>query len=177
MDNCRMPTGENSSNDYYCHLTSAEIFYEEHFDVSLLQKFENIVWINGCFDLLHRGHLRTIRLSAISGDCLIVGLNSDTSIRQLKGPGRPINSEQERALTLAEIPGIRFVVIFSDESPLNILRRIKPQIVFKDEHYEKIEYPEKQFLNDIGCKVTYLDHLQGLSTTEIENRIQKIKHE
>ena len=177
MDNCRVPTGEKSSNDCYCHRTVAEIFYEEHFDVSLLQNFETTVWINGCFDLLHRGHLRTIRQSAISGDCLIVGLNSDTSVRQLKGPGRPINSEQERALTLAEIPGIRFVIIFSEESPLNILKRIKPQLVFKDEYYEKIEYPEKQFLHDIGCKVTYLDHLQGLSSTEIENRIQKINHE
>ena len=113
----------------------------------------------------------------MNGDCLIVGINSDASVRQLKGPERPINSEQERALTLAEIPGIKFVIIFSGQSPLNILRKIKPKLVFKDEFYEKIEYSEKQFLHDIGCKVTYLNHIQGISSTEIENRIQKTKNE
>ena len=113
----------------------------------------------------------------MSGDCLIVGINSDESVRELKGLGRPINSEQERALTLAEIPGIRFVVIFSGQSPLNILKKIKPKLVFKDEFYEVIEYPEKQFLRAIGCKVTYLSHIEGVSSTEIENRIQKFVHE
>ena len=177
MDNCQMPTGETPSIDCVCHMKTGEIFYEEHFDVSLLENFENTVWVNGCFDLLHRGHLRTIRQSAGKGDCLIVGINSDASVRQLKGPGRPINSEQERALALAEIPGVRFVIIFSEESPLNILRRIKPKLVFKDEFYKSIEYPERQFLKDIGCKVIYLDHLHGISSTEIERRIQKINHD
>lgn len=172
-----MPTVEESSNNCFCHSTTAEIFYEEQFDLGLIQDFENTVWVNGCFDLLHRGHLRTIRQSAMSGDCLIVGINSDASVSQLKGPGRPINSEQERALTLAEIPGIRFVIIFSGQSPLNILKKIKPKLVFKDEFYEKIEYPEKQLLRDIGCKVTYLSHIQGISSTEIANRIQKTKNE
>ena len=172
-----MHSDEKSSNDCFCDSTTAGVFYEEQFDVKLLENFKKTVWVNGCFDLLHRGHLRTIRQSAMNGDCLIVGINSDASVRQLKGPERPINSEQERALTLAEIPGIKFVIIFSGQSPLNILRKIKPKLVFKDEFYEKIEYSEKQFLHDIGCKVTYLNHIQGISSTEIENRIQKTKNE
>ena len=177
MDNCQMTTDEKSSDDCLCLSATAEIFYEEQFDVKLLQDYENTVWVNGCFDLLHRGHLRTIRQSAMSGDCLIVGINSDESVRKLKGRGRPINSERERALTLAEIPGVRFVIIFSGQSPLNILKKIKPKLVFKDEFYEALEYPEKQFLGAIGCKVTYLSHIQGISSTEIENRIQKAVHE
>jgi rfaE bifunctional protein nucleotidyltransferase chain/domain len=172
-----MPTNKKSSNDFFYDTRSAEIFYEDQFDVKILQEFENIVWINGCFDLIHRGHLRTIRQSALSGDCLIVGINSDASVRNLKGLGRPINSEQERALTLAEIPGIKFIVIFSDNSPLNILKKIKPKLVFKDKLYEEIDYPEKKFLQEIGCVVTYLSHIDGISSTEIENRIKKSAHE
>lgn len=172
-----MAKDKKSSDDCLCLSTTAEIFYEEQFDVQHLQDYENTVWINGCFDLLHRGHLRTIRQSAMSGDCLIVGINSDESVRELKGLGRPVNSEQERALTLAEIPGIRFIVIFSGLSPLNILKKIKPKRVFKDELYKALEYPEKQFLQTIGCEVTYLNHIQGISSTEIENRIQKSVHE
>ena len=177
MDNWQMTTDEKSSDDCPCLSTTAEIYYEEQFDVKLLEDYEITVWINGCFDLLHRGHLRTIRQSAMSGDCLIVGINSDDSVRELKGLGRPVNSEQERALTLAEIPGIRFVVIFSGLSPLNILQKIKPNRVFKDELYEVLEYPEKQFLRAIGCEVTYLSHIQGVSSSEIENRIQKSVYE
>ncbi len=177
MDNCQMTTDEKAPDDCLCLSTMGEIFYEEQFDVKLLQDYRHTVWVNGCFDLLHRGHLRTLRQSAMSGDCLIVGINSDDSVRQLKGQGRPINSEQERALALAEIPGVRFVIIFSGQSPLNILRKIKPKLVFKDEFYEDLEYPEKQFLRAIGCKVTYLSHIQGISSTEIESRIRKSKHE
>ena len=177
MDNYTMPSDENSSNDCLFLSKTAEIFYEELFDEKLLRDYQNTVWVNGCFDLLHRGHLRTIRQSAMGGDCLIVGINSDASVRELKGPGRPINSEQERALTLAEIPGVKFVVIFSGLSPLNILRKIKPKFVFKDEFYQELEYPEKQFLHDIGCKVSYLSHINGISSTEIESKIQKNEHE
>lgn len=172
-----MPTEKKPAKDCICNSKTAEIFNENQFDVGILKDYENTVWINGCFDLLHRGHLSIIRQSAMSGDCLIVGINSDESVRQLKGPSRPINSEHERALTLAEIPGVRFVVIFSEQSPLNILKRIKPKLVFKDESYEKIEYPEKQFLRDIGCEVNYLSHIQGISSTDIENRIQKTKND
>ena len=153
---------------------TALIFNESNFDGKLLAKYERIVWINGCFDLLHRGHLNIIRQAARNGDCLVIGINSDESVRTLKGHGRPINSENERALTLAEIPGVKFVVIFKGNAPESIIKKVNPKVVLKDEIYESMDYPEKKILANLGCEVKYLEHLEGISSTVLEKRIQKV---
>ena len=171
-----MPTGDEWPIPNSIFAETALIFNESNFDVALLANYKQTVWINGCFDLLHRGHLNTIRQAAMNGDCLVVGLNSDDSVKRLKGHGRPINSEQERALTLAEIPGIKFVIIFSGNTPEDIIQKVKPKVVLKDEFYEKTDYPEKKILASMGCEVKYLKHLEGISSTALEIRIQKVKH-
>jgi rfaE bifunctional protein nucleotidyltransferase chain/domain len=129
------------------------------------------VWVNGCFDLLHCGHLRTIRLAASAGDCLIIGLNSDFSVRKLKGFRRPIIDEMNRARALSEIPGVNFVLIFNEESPLETLKKFEPQIVVKGAAYSGIEFPEKEYLESIKCEIRYLPQLKGISSTEIERQI------
>ena len=141
------------------------------FDTELIASFHKTVWINGCFDLIHRGHLSLIRQAASSGDCLIIGVNSDESVKNLKGPKRPINDENERALALSENAGVNFVVIFPDDSPLNVLQKIRPHIVLKDFFYSELKYPERDYLESINCEIRYLDHIVGLSTTEIEKKI------
>ena len=171
-----MRTGDEWPKETSIFTKTAPIFDESNFEVGLLAKYERTVWINGCFDLLHRGHLNIIRQAAMNGDCLIVGVNSDESVKRLKGKGRPINSENERAMTLAEIPGITFVVIFSGITPEDIILKIQPKVVLKDEHYELIDYPEKKILASMGCDVRYLKHIEGISTTALEKRIQKVKH-
>jgi len=149
----------------------ANVLKSRDFDVELIESFRKTVWINGCFDLIHRGHLNLIRQAASAGDCLIIGVNSDESVTKLKGPKRPINDENERALALSEIPGVNLVVIFPDDSPLNILQMVRPQIVLKDSFYSELKYPERDFLESINCEIRYLDHINGLSTTEIEKKV------
>lgn len=149
----------------------ATVLKSSDFEVQFIESFRKIVWINGCFDLIHRGHLNLIRQAASAGDSLIIGVNSDQSVRKLKGSKRPINDENERALALAEIPGVNIVVIFPDDSPLNILKKIRPNIVLKDFFYSELRYPERAFLESINCEIRYVDHIAGLSTTEIEKKI------
>jgi rfaE bifunctional protein nucleotidyltransferase chain/domain len=156
---------------------TALVFSESNFDPSLLEKYVRTVWINGCFDLLHRGHLNTIREAARNGDCLIIGINSDESVRELKGQSRPINSQNERALALAEIPGVKFVIIFSGNTPEGIIQKIKPKVVLKDEFYEQVDYPEKKILEMMDCELIYLKHLAGVSSTAIEKRIQRVTND
>jgi rfaE bifunctional protein nucleotidyltransferase chain/domain len=169
-----MQTGDEWPENISIFSETALIFNESNFDSTLLAKYERTVWINGCFDLLHRGHLNIIRQAATNGDCLVVGLNSDESVRRLKGKGRPINSESERALTLAEIPGIKFVIIFSGDTPEEVIQKVKPKVVLKDEFYQPIDYPEKKTLARMGCDVRYLKHLEGISSTALEKRILKV---
>lgn len=147
------------------------ILRDYEFQEKLLSGFKRKVWVNGCFDLLHWGHLRTIRTAIASGDCLIVGVNSDNSVRRLKGKNRPILTESERALALAQIPGVNYVIIFEDDSPKNIIARVKPNLVLKDEQYRTQNYPELAVLKEIMCEVTYLSKCENISSTEIERRI------
>jgi rfaE bifunctional protein nucleotidyltransferase chain/domain len=152
-------------------VSEAKVMKTDEFDINLQETYRSIVWINGCFDLLHHGHLRTVKEAVISGDCVVIGVNSDESVRSLKGEKRPILTEIERAESLASIPGVDFVVIFKESSPLRILEKINPHIVIKDEKYKNIDYPEKRFLLSIGCEIRYMKHRPSISSSVIESRI------
>jgi len=151
-----------------------EIIYDYDLTPDLVPKNKELVWVNGCFDIIHEGHLLLMEIAAKQGNHLIVGLNSDASVRQIKGEGRPFIPELYRAKTLARIPFVDQVIIFSDPNPLSILRRIAPHCVVKDSSYESVDYPEKDYLIANRTKIVYTSHISDLSTTAIISRLHGV---
>lgn len=135
---------------------------------------KTVVWTNGCFDLLHPGHLASLQAARDLGDMLIVGLNSDASVRINKGPTRPILNQHERAAMLSALTCVDQVVIFDEATPERILSIVKPDI-----HTKGIEYapphgrpvPEAATVLAYGGRIEYLPLVPGVSTTELLNRI------
>lgn len=130
-----------------------------------------IVFTNGCFDILHVGHIRYFYESKKLGDILVVGLNSDSSVRALKGEKRPIIPENERAEMLAAIEYIDYIVIFSDLNPSKIIERIKPHIQTKGNSYTIDQIPEAKVLKKYGGKIILLEETKNKSTTKIVEKI------
>ena len=133
----------------------------------LREQGKKIVFTNGCFDLLHRGHVEYLKASRSLGDLLIVGLNSDESVRQLKGPERPINSEEDRAVILTALESVDYVVIFHEETPYELIRAIGPDVLTKGKDYEG----KTVVGSDIAKEVQLITFVEGRSTTAT---IQKI---
>jgi rfaE bifunctional protein nucleotidyltransferase chain/domain len=135
-----------------------------------------VVWTNGCFDLLHPGHVRSLQAAKQQGDVLIVGLNSDTSVRQLKGPGRPVLSELERAEMLSSLACVDYVVIFPELRPDAALLRLKPDVHCKGAEYAPPHgkpIPEMETVASYGGRIAFLPYSDGLSTTELIRRIRQ----
>ena len=127
---------------------------------------KKIVFTNGCFDILHAGHVRYLGQARRLGDVLIVGLNSDRSVSGIK-PGRPINSEKNRALVLAALAAVDYVVVFSEKTPYNLIKAIKPDILVKGGDWKK----EDIIGSDIAKETLSLPFLKGISTTGIIEKI------
>lgn len=136
-------------------------------------KDKKIVFTNGCFDIVHRGHISYLNEARALGDLLVVGLNSDESVRTLKGPERPINNEEDRKFLLENLKSVDFVEIFNDETPLELIRTIMPAIVVKggDWKIEQIVGSHEVMAN--GGKVLSLNFIDGFSTTNIIEKIKK----
>ena len=132
-----------------------------------------IVWTNGCFDILHVGHITYLLAAARLGDVLIVGLNSDASVRENKGPNRPVVSESDRALVLSALECIDYVTIFSDKTTVRILEMLKPDVYAKGGDYalDTIVQPERRVVESYGGKISIIPGVAGQSTSAI---IQKI---
>lgn len=128
-----------------------------------------LVFTNGCFDLLHPGHVRYLAQARALGDALLVALNGDTSVRALKGPTRPINSEHERAEVLAALACVDFVTIFHTERITELARAIRPQIYAKGGDYtiESLDPGERGALQEAGAEIRILPLVPGKSTTSI----------
>jgi rfaE bifunctional protein nucleotidyltransferase chain/domain len=131
-----------------------------------------IVFTNGVFDLLHPGHLRYLQAARRHGDLLIVGLNSDASVRRNKGPERPINSEAERAEVLAALECVDAVSIFDDDTPADIIRRVQPDILVKGADWPADQIVGRDTVEARGGKVILEPVEPGYSTTAIVKRIQ-----
>lgn len=131
---------------------------------------QRIVFTNGCFDLLHVGHLALLEQAKHEGDCLIVALNSDRSVRALKGSGRPIISEDARARIVAALPSVDAVVIFDEETPLELIRVIQPNVLVKGGDYTEEEVVGAKEMKSWGGKVALIPLIEGSSTTEILKR-------
>ena len=139
---------------------------------------QTVVWTNGCFDLLHAGHVRSLVAARKLGDVLVVGLNSDASVRQLKGPLRPIMPQAERAELLAALACVDAVVIFDEPTPEQALARLRPDIHCKGADYAPPHgkpVPEKTLVESYGGRVEFLPLLPGVSTTDLVERINKLR--
>lgn len=134
---------------------------------------KTIVFTNGCFDILHKGHIFYLKESAKLGDVLIVGLNSDSSVKLIKGEGRPINDEESRAEVLSALRFVDYVVLFDEETPYNLISDIKPTILVKGGDYKEDEIVGADIVKALGGKVVVIPYLEGNSTTQIIERIRK----
>jgi rfaE bifunctional protein nucleotidyltransferase chain/domain len=130
---------------------------------------------NGCFDLVHQGHIDYLSKSRDLADYLIIGLNSDASVRRLKGPRRPINDEYSRALMLASFVFVDYVVLFADDTPYNLIKTLQPDILIKGSDYKVEDIVGYDIVTARGGKVATLDFVPGFSTSLIEQRILQEK--
>lgn len=133
---------------------------------------QKIVFTNGCFDILHAGHVTSLAGAASFGNRLVVGVNSDVSVKRLKTDGRPIQSEGSRALLLAAMHFVDLVVIFEEDTPENLIQAVNPDVLVKGGDYKIEEIAGAQWVLDHGGKVELINYLDNSSTTNI---IKKIK--
>lgn len=134
---------------------------------------KTIVFTNGCFDILHSGHVFYLQKAKQQGDILVLGLNSDESVRRLKGEKRPINSENDRAIVISELKSIDYVVIFEEDTPLEIISLIVPDILVKGGDYKKEDVVGKDIVENNGGEVIIIPFVDGKSTTNIINKINE----
>ncbi|MBR1421734.1 MAG: D-glycero-beta-D-manno-heptose 1-phosphate adenylyltransferase [Selenomonadaceae bacterium] len=132
---------------------------------------KKIVFTNGCFDILHAGHVRYLKAARSLGDVLILGLNSDQSVKKLKGEDRPINSEDDRLEVIDALEYVDFVVIFDESTAENLVSEIKPDIYVKGGDYSIENLPEGQIVLSYGGKVELIPLVAGRSTTNIIRKI------
>lgn len=140
--------------------------------VSLLRKKgKTLVTTNGCFDLLHAGHIKYLADAASLGDLLVVGINSDASVSRLKGPERPIQNEIDRALLIWSLKMVDYTFIFPENDPIAFLEVLKPDIHVKGGDYTPDQLPEKSIVEKHGGKIVIVPFTTGLSTTSIVKKI------
>lgn len=132
---------------------------------------KTIVTTNGCFDLLHRGHIHYLADAAQQGDILIVGINSDSSVTHLKGPSRPIQNADDRAYILAALEMVDYTFIFSEPDPCAFLERIRPDVHVKGGDYTAATIPETAVVQRNGGKIAIVPFIKGYSTTSLFNRL------
>jgi len=135
-------------------------------------KDQKIVFTNGCFDIIHRGHIDYLVKSADLGHVLVIGLNTDASTRRLKGPTRPINDEYARALVLAAMSFVSAVVFFDEETPYELIKKVQPDFLVKGADYKPEEIVGYDVVTAKGGKVVTIEYLPGYSTSLIEHRIK-----
>lgn len=137
---------------------------------------KTVVTTNGCFDILHAGHVQNLEWSRAQGDILVVGVNSDRSVRANKGPGRPVNGERDRALVLAGLAAVDYVLIFGAKNPIPWLALVKPSIHIKGKGSEKkvkLFLPEQAVVEKYGGRVLLAPLIPGRSTTNVIEKILK----
>jgi len=134
-----------------------------------------ICFTNGCFDLLHAGHIESLEFARAQGDLLVVGLNSDASVRQIKGDGRPVYPAADRARILAALEAVDYVVIFDDPRAENIIRAVRPDVLIKGQDWEGKVVDGSEFVEGYGGKVVLASLLEGRATTKTIERLRLTK--
>lgn len=133
---------------------------------------KRLVFTNGCFDLLHAGHVRYLSDARALGDALVVALNSDRSVRALKGEGRPILNEQERAEVIAALEAVDYVIVFDEETPRELIASLLPDVLVKGGDWPIDQIIGREEVEAAGGRVLSLPYVEGSSTTEIIERIK-----
>ncbi len=135
---------------------------------------KSIVFTNGCFDILHAGHVRYLKKARALGDILVVGLNSDSSMRAIKGRGRPIVPETERAEVISALSSVDFVVIFNETTPIRLIEAIRPDVLVKGADWKRGQIVGEDVLKSYGGRVSRIRLLKGKSTTNIIKKILRL---
>ena len=133
---------------------------------------KKVVFTNGCFDILHVGHMTYLEEAKEFGDYLFVGVNSDESVKRLKGPTRPINNEVDRAELLAGLKAVDYTVIFTEDTPVELIGELKPSIHVKGGDYKKEDLPETKVVESYGGRVEIVSLVEGKSTSNVVKKIQ-----
>jgi rfaE bifunctional protein nucleotidyltransferase chain/domain len=131
-----------------------------------------IVFTNGCFDVIHRGHIEYLAKARDLGDILVVGLNTDDSVKKLKGDGRPIQDQESRSLILASLSFVSHVILFEEDTPYELIKKIQPDILIKGGDYKPEEIVGYDIVKKKGGTVKVISHIDGLSSSSV---IQKLK--
>lgn len=134
---------------------------------------ERIVFTNGCFDVMHVGHIRAFQFAKGLGDVLVVGLNTDTSVRRIKGRGRPVLNEMDRAQILGALEAVDYIVLFDESTPLKLIKRVRPDVLVKGQDYTHETVVGADFVQSIGGEVVLAPIVDGVSTSAILDRIRR----
>lgn len=135
-------------------------------------KDKRIVFTNGCFDIIHKGHVTYLNEAKKLGDLLVVGLNADASVKRLKGPERPINNESDRQYVMSQLKPVDFVEIFTDDTPLSLIQKISPRVLVKGGDWKIEQIVGGKEVVAAGGEVYSLNFVDGYSTTNIIHKIQ-----
>lgn len=133
---------------------------------------QRIVFTNGCFDILHAGHVEYLNKARSFGDCLVLGLNTDASVRGNKGPSRPINNELNRAKVAGALQAVDYVVLFCEKTAENLIAKVKPDVYVKGGDYTLATLPEAKIVQSYGGRVEFIQMVAGCSTTNVIKKIQ-----
>ncbi|MCE9600084.1 MAG: D-glycero-beta-D-manno-heptose 1-phosphate adenylyltransferase [Spirochaetia bacterium] len=128
---------------------------------------QKVVFTNGCFDILHHGHIYTLTRAKDLGSILVVGVNADSSVRKLKGPARPINNENDRALLIASLACVDYVIVFTEDTPIEAILDLRPDIHVKGGDYKAENLPERDAVVAGGGRIVVVPYEAGYSTTSI----------
>ena len=138
---------------------------------------KKVVFTNGVFDLLHRGHVEYLSHARELGDTLFLGLNSDISVRKVKGPGKPLVKEEDRAIVLAGLTAVDYICLFDEDTPHEMIQTLIPDILVKGGDYQINEIVGRDIVEKNGGKVVTIPLINGFSTTELTNKIAKLTTE
>ena len=134
---------------------------------------KKVVFTNGCFDILHAGHVTYLEKARSFGDCLVLGLNTDASVRANKGPSRPINSEQDRAKVVGALRAVDYVVLFGEQTAETLIAKVKPDVYVKGGDYTLDTLPEASIVQSYGGHVEVVQMVGGRSTTNIIDKMSQ----
>ena len=146
----------------------------EAFANALRAAGQRIVFTNGCFDILHAGHVRYLAAARAHGDVLILGLNSDASVRRLKGATRPVNDERDRAEVVGALRSVDAVVIFGEDTAETLIAKVRPDVYVKGDDYTRATLPEARIVEGYGGAVVFIPLVAGKSTTDTIRRMQEL---
>ncbi len=160
--------------DYQSFIQSKIVRQKENLNYTLNQwrfKKKKIVFTNGCFDILHRGHVEYLAKAAELGDKLIIGLNTDSSVRRLKGENRPVNNEEARAILLSSLIFTDKIILFEEDTPLQLINFIQPDVLVKGSDYQPEEIAGYDIVKTKGGEVITIELTKGFSSTSILKKI------